>query len=211
MDKNKLQLPHETGLATQTTVNQYGEKNIHIDEVANLHQNVIMVPMFQRPSAGGRPTQQALRTDYYHLFVMGGETFETDHFIVPPDRALMKYWTNDELRDKYGSLSVEAIEELKMFPALFMPEPDTYYAKAGEDQAAYFGFVTDIRVQDNGIKIRYNPMLAIPLQAVCNIGFELGMKDMTRALTELNKTHWALKRINLVEELKDAKLFFPGF
>ena len=133
-----------------------------------------------------------------------------------PHRGLQPFVVVDahiqaEVRNKYGRLTAENIEELKTFPALFMQEADGYYAKPSDEQQAYLGIVEDIRVQDNGIKIRWRIIWPIPMQQISRIGFELGMLNMTKAISELNHTHWAIKRINLFEELKDAGIPLFGF
>lgn len=194
-----------------TTVNQSGKTNVHVDHADNITQNITVLPFFNRTATGTpRTTPQTVSNEYYHLFVIGGETFEQDYFFVPTDRAISKYWTSDSLREEYGALTAENIEKLKTFPALIMQESDGFYAKAGDEQEAYLGIIQDIRVQDNGIKIRWRTIWSYPMQAICNIGFELGMKDMTKAISELNRTHWAIKHINLLEELNDAGLTLWG-
>ena len=95
--------------------------------------------------------------------------------------------------------------------ALFMPEAEFQHARAGENQQVFFGFVDGIRKQDNGVKIRCQLLWPIPMQQISNIGFELGMLDMTRGISEMNHTHWAIKHINLKEELADAKISLFGF
>ena len=114
------------------------------------------------------------------------------------------------MRTELGELTDEAVEKIKTYPALFMQEAEGYYAKASDKQQAFFGFVDGVRLQDNGIKIRCQLLWPIPMQQISNIGFELGMKDMTKAITEMNHTHWAIKRINLIEELKDAGISLFG-
>lgn len=208
--KDELQRFTPTGLPS-TVVNQQGEKNVHIDHAETVNQNItINFPYMRRASGSAKPSSRTINPNYYNLFVMGGEDYEQDHFLVPADRALPYYWTSEELRKKYGSLTDEAIEEIKTFPALFMAESTGYYAKAGDEQQAFLGFVDAVRVQDNGIKIRCQLVLPIPMQQICDIGFELGMRDMEKALTEVNRTHWSIKRINLIEELKDANINLWG-
>lgn len=220
--KNELQPVSGTNLpATEvpaanvpaTVVNQNGEKNVHIDHADTVNQNITFsFPYIARtPDGRMQPTARNINRNYYNLFILGAEPFDTDHFIVPLDRALSSYWTSDELRAELGELSNEAIEKIKTFPALFMPEAEGYYAKASEEQQVFFGFVDGVRIQDNGIKIRCQLLWPIPMQQISNIGFDLGMKDMTRAISEMNHTHWAIKRINLVEELKDAGISLFGF
>ena len=210
--KDEIQTIAGVGLPAKT-VNQYGEKNVHIDTAENVTQNInINFPYVQRMANGTmQPTSRVINPEYYNLFVIGNETFEYDHFIVPADRALSRYWTSEELRERYGTLSETAVEAMKTFPALFMPEAEFQHARAGENQQVFFGFVDGIRKQDNGVKIRCQLLWPIPMQQISNIGFELGMLDMTRGISEMNHTHWAIKHINLKEELADAKISLFGF
>ena len=48
------------------------------------------------------------------------------------------------------------------------------------------------------------------MKSISSIGFELGMKNMNKAISEMNHTHWAIKHINLIEELKDANITLFG-
>lgn len=76
MENKELQPFAQGELATpvQTTVNQYGEKSVHIDQVGQMSQNVMILPCFQRTASGAmRQTPQTISTEYYHLFVLGGE------------------------------------------------------------------------------------------------------------------------------------------
>lgn len=123
------------------------------------------------------------------------------HFLVPKDRALTES-TNDELKSKYASLTPEAIEGLKRYPAIFADENHSY-GKTDDAQDAYFGFVKDVKIQDNGIKIYYTIITAIPQQILNEQCFELGIGG-ARSFNELNRTHWALKQINLIEALQKA-------
>ena len=133
---------------------------------------------------------------------------EEDYILKSPMKRIHKIKTKKVVKN---TISDEAIEKIKTFPALFLPEANDYYAKASDEQQVIFGFLDSVRVQDNGIKIRYQPLWPIPMQQISNIGFDLGMKDMTRAITEMNHTHWAIKRIDLIEELKDAGISLFGF
>ncbi|CDX03464.1 Hypothetical protein DPCES_3578 [Desulfitobacterium hafniense] len=201
---NKLQKLPASNLPT-TTVNQTGEKNIHISHAENVSQTVNMhyTVWQQSPNGGRTKVSQTLNLDYYNLFVIGCETFERDHFLVPKDRALTKGNLPDDLFEKYASLSDEAKEEIKKIPAIFASENHHYYGRAGKDQLAIYGFITDIKVQDNGVKIYFYPLNHIPQQKLNDLAFELGIRGST-AFNELNRTHWLIKRINLIEVLKDA-------
>lgn len=209
---NEIQETPFEGQAFSAMVHQYGKENICIDRADTINQAItINFSSVQRLSPDAViTTDRIVNTDYFNLFVVGREPFEQDHFLVPADRVLSAYWTNEELRKEYGPLTQEIIERIKTFPALFMAEAEKYYAKAGEGQQVFFGFIDSLRVQDNGVKIRWQPIWSIPMARISAIGFALGMKNMSRAISEINHTHWAIKRINLIEELKEAGLSLFG-
>src|SRR5574344_2123087 len=144
--KDEIQTIAGVGLPAKT-VNQYGEKNVHIDTAENVTQNInINFPYVQRMANGTmQPTSRAINPEYYNLFVIGDETFESDHFLVPAERALSKGWTSEEIREQYGTLSDAAIEAIKTFPSLFMAEAKWQRARAEAGQQVFFGFVDGVR------------------------------------------------------------------
>jgi len=198
--------------AASTVVNQTGEKNVHVDYAKNVTQQIILNFPYVQQLPGGmlKPTSRKINQNFYNLFVIGGEIFEQNHFVISSERSLCRGYSSEDWRNQYASLSAQAIQEIKTFPSLFMPEADHYKAKAGDEQQAIFGFVDDVRKQENGIKIKCQLVWPIPMQQISDIGFNLGMKDMDRAITEMNHTHWAIKRINLIEELTDANISLMG-
>jgi hypothetical protein len=203
---NKLQqAPSSIVPDNPTTVNQYGEKNVHVGHAENINNTVNFNVTYMIRHPGQRPVQvtQTLNRDYYNLFVIGGEEFYNDHFLVPKDRALVQGTLADDLFDRLSALTPDAIKEIKTFPALFASENTDYWGKTDTQQQTIYGLVTDIKVQDNGIKIYFQPFTNINQQTINNIAFELGIGNRT-AITELNRTHWTIKRINLIEALTDA-------
>nr|WP_294461819.1 hypothetical protein [uncultured Ruminobacter sp.] len=96
----------------------------------------------------------------------------------------------------------EAVEGLKRYPAIFADKNHSY-GKTDDAQDAYLGFVKDVKIQDNGIKIYYTIITAIPQQILNEQCFEFGICG-ARSFNELNRTHWALKQINLIEALQKA-------
>lgn len=201
--KNELQKqPSDNLPAKPTTVTQKGKENTYIAHAENLSQTLNINYFVQQP---GKPPQQVTKTlnrDCYNLFVIGGEEFSSDHFLVPKNRALIKGTLSDDLFDKFSTLTPEAIEEIKSFPALFASENTDYRGKTDPHQQTIYGIITDIKVQDNGIKIRYQYFNHIPQQTISNLGFYLGINTDT-AITELNRTRWTIKKIDLIEALTD--------
>ncbi len=66
-----------------------------------------------------------------------------------------------------------------------------------------YGYIKDIKMQDNGIKVYFQILNQIPQQALIALAYELNI-GKPYSLTELSRTHWAIKRINLVEVLEKA-------
>lgn len=87
------------------------------------------------------------------------------------------------------------------YPALVLPEAEGLYANVSEEQEGYLGVITNIRVQENGVKIHWKKIRNIPMKKIVSMSFELSLMDMERAVLEINHTHWAVKQINLIEEL----------
>lgn len=143
----------------------------------------------------------ALNTDYYNLFVIGIETFADGHFIVPKDRALTESMTTEN-KAQFSVLTDEAIARIKTFPSLFASE-NHHYGRTDDNHQAIFGLVNEVRIQDNGIKIRFNPLWQIPQQRLNEISCNLAIEGAS-SFNELNRTHWAIKRLNLIEELRAA-------
>lgn len=206
--KNELQQVPLSNLPANTAiVNQNGETNVHVNHTDNINQTVnYNFTYIQRTSDGKKKSvTQKLNTEYYNLFVMKGETFEHNHFLVPKNCALTKGTISDDLFERLASLTPEAIEEIKTFPALFASENTGYWGNTDPEQQTIYGLVTGIRVQDNGIMIYYQDLSFIPQQKINEISFELGM-GTPRAITTLNTTRWTIKKINLIEALTDARI-----
>lgn len=205
MKSEIMPVPSNNTPATPTTINQYGEKSVHVGHATAVNQtlNVNVTYFIPQPGRQALQVTTSLSRDYYNLFVIGGEEFCGDHFLVPKDRALTKGTLADDVFERLSTLTPEAIEEIKSYPALFASENTNYRGKTDKDQQAIYGLVTDIRVQDNGIKIYYHRLNYISQQAINDIAFNLGIRSTT-ALTELNRTHWTIKRIDLIEALMDA-------
>ena len=191
---------------TPVELSQTGDNNTQIAYVQNFDgtsvTNVIVTG--HRYGETSTPTQGALNRDYYNLFVMGGETFTAfsgGHFIVPKDRALTEKVSPD-IEKAVNSLHADAIEFVKALPAIFASE-NTSYDRSDDTQQAFFGMVTNVRVQDNGIKIYYQTLNAISQKRLNELMHKLAIEGRP-TFNELDRTHWTIKRVNVVEELRDA-------
>lgn len=171
----------------------------HYDATTN--QTVLIMQGAQ--PAGGTVVGQGVTFNYdcFNFFVLGTEQYDGPTFMVPKNRALTES-TSDEMKAQCAALTPEAIEIVKTFPALFCSENHNF-TKTDPDHMAYYGYVTDIKVQDNGIKIYFTKLNALPQQVLIDLAAELCIGG-AKAYNELSRTHWAIKRINLVEVLEKA-------
>ncbi|MDY5576622.1 MAG: hypothetical protein SPF70_03975, partial [Lachnospiraceae bacterium] len=137
--------------------------------------------------------------DYYNLIIVAGDELDgTGHVMVDKDRAITES-TSEELKKLYAALTPEAIEIIKTFPAIIATENHDY-GKTDDNHYADYGIITDVKVQDNGIKVYYQLLNKIPQQKLNELLFELGIQGNSN-FNELNRMHWAIKRINMVEVL----------
>lgn len=188
----------------QTTVNLPGDNNTliaHADQVNNEYRPLYV---FNNQTYGnitaGAP--QEFNPDYYNLIVVGdGDLDGTGHFLVDKTRAITES-TSQELKDAYATLTPEAISAVKTFPVIIATENHAY-GKTDDQHQAIYGIITDVKVQDNGIKVYYQILNWIPQQRLNELAPELGI-GRASSFNELNRMHWAIKRINMVEVLREA-------
>lgn len=188
-------------------ISQHANKLYNINNVA--HMTVVASPTVPTLDKGIATPAYGLICDYYNL-VVGSSVVDSVFVKVYRKRAIKDFYTEVELRDKYASLSVDAIKEIQRFPILVVPEATEYYGKASDDQYGYVGIIEKIRKDscDIVLKCKFEDKKPITLKKISEIAFNLGIQSMDIAITELNYSHWAIKPVNLIEELTEAKIDF---
>ncbi|RIY29920.1 hypothetical protein CJI49_01135 [Bifidobacteriaceae bacterium NR016] len=188
-------------------ISQHANKLYNINNVA--HMTVVASPTVPTLDKGIATPAYGLICDYYNL-VVGSSVVDSVFVKVYRKRAIKDFYTEVELRDKYASLSVDAIKEIQRFPILVVPEATEYYGKASDDQYGYVGIIEKIRKDscDIVLKCKFEDKKPIPLKKISEIAFNLGIQSMDIAITELNYSHSAIKPVNLIEELTEAKIDF---
>ncbi len=177
-----------------------GDGNTLIAHANAVSMRSVYIPVVQT-SGVSLPTRRTVNENYYSLFVIGDELFTGGHFIVPKECALTESIA-PELKAKYAKLDMDAITAIKTFPALFASK-NHQYCRAGENQEAYLGFVNDVIIQDNGIKVCFHLLYAIPQCRLNELACDLSI-DSASAFNEFDCTHWTIKQINLIEKLRNA-------
>lgn len=126
----------------------------------------------------------------YNLLISGDENaWESNSVIFGKDRCIVEY-TEKDLIDKFVKLGRNEIDEIKKYPCIFAYEE---YCK----KDASIGYITDIVVRHDGVKIKYEKVEVLTFENLHKLQFELDIKNW-----EFNRTHWAIKKVDLYKELQ---------
>lgn len=183
------------------SVQQHGEKSAFASRVDNMNITIHPPsPMLLQPSTNTAISVNA-DTTHYNLFVFDEIDLQTfTPFIFPADRALTEHM-GDGVDAGFAALDEAAIARIKRIPTLFSNE-NTYYGRAGEDQVVGLGFVKQIKVRREGVKIYPDIRYLIPQQKLNEALFELDLRG-SNSMNEFNRTHWCIKKIDLIAELRE--------
>jgi len=135
--------------------------------------------------------------EYFNL-IIGYDPFEKDHILVDPQRSLTEY-ISDEVKEQFCGWTAAAIEEIKKLPTIITQEWDRT-----DTQHAVFAFIRDLKVQDNGVKVRFQKYFPIPFSFLIDYSADLAMNRF-----EIYRTHWTIKKVDLLDVMQDAGIF-PG-
>lgn len=133
----------------------------------------------------------------YNLIMSGNdEAWEKSPASLGVDR--LGEYTPEALKTRYRKLTPDVIAELQSFPTLFAYEH-------GVKKPARLGRVTRI-AQPSGRDFRfqfelYADVPSIPYERIAELAWELDLGEW-----ELNRTHWAVKDVDLIDLLLRAGL-----
>ena len=142
-------------------------------------------------------SKTAANPDCFNL-IIGYDPFPSDHILIDKNRALTEY-ISDEVKAEFGGWTTENIEKIKKLPAIIALERD-----GSDEQQAVFAFIQDVKVQDNGVKVYYQKYFPFPFSFLKD-----NLTDLAMYLFELTRTHWTIKKVDLLEVMQDAGIF-PG-
>ena len=134
----------------------------------------------------------------YHLIVVGDpEAYDDGSIVLDRPRVLREY-TSEALTERYAGLAEDAVTELKRFPALFA------YERVNQKDAR-LGWITGVQPRhDDGSRFTYvfdEALPSISWDRLDALEWELDIGQL-----EMNRTHWALKDVDLFEILLEAGL-----
>jgi hypothetical protein len=105
-------------------------------------------------------------------------------------------YTDKQIAERYGSLDQAALAELTRLPCIFAYE-------AGRRLDPKFGLIREVTVRRGQARIEYELIPVQPFLMAAdfsNLEFELDIGNW-----EMNRTHWAVKDVNLPRELHVAR------
>ncbi|QOK52098.1 TIR domain-containing translocated effector BtpB [Brucella suis bv. 2] len=134
----------------------------------------------------------------YNLFVSGWkEEWQGVPCTFDLSRCVNQHeYTDQKIAEKFGKLDGAELAELTRLPTIF-----AYEAACKLDPK--FGLIRDVTVRRGQVQIEYEFIPVQPFLTVADfdtLAFELDIGNW-----EMNRTHWAVKDVNLPKELHTAK------
>jgi len=136
----------------------------------------------------------------YNLLVSADdESWDGEAFFLETSRCVREH-TEKKLVDKYSDFSKSAIKKLLQYPCIF-----AYEKPCKKDPK--FGYITNITVRQKKVRIEYQLIEMdnfLSHKHLEELLFELDINKL-----ELNRTHWAIKNVDLETELEKVGITLP--
>lgn len=191
-------------------VEQTGKNNVNVTNneggIVNIHYNFPQSVGID--SAEKMKAIQSFSREYYHLLVTMDEDVFNDNVVeLTTDRSLKAWGVPPEIYERCSSLSEEAKEELKTFPALICMENTEMYGRTDPRQVCVYAYIRKIKKDGRYIKIAFETLGTFFQSKLCDkknaIFFDL---DMEGAITTLNHSAWTIHKTNLFEAFDEADI-----
>ena len=172
------------------------------NKIDHLHLDI---PLSDVPPPLLTPNSQGINfnRDYYNLFVWGAD-LDIEHltpFKVTSDRALTEFM-DAAVKEMFSTLADDLIvQKVLSLPCLFANE-NRYAGRAEANQTVGFGYIKQIKVRRTGVMIYPHVMCRLPQQKINEALFELDLYGHP-SYNEFNRSHWSIKKIDLIAELVD--------
>lgn len=183
------------------SVQQTGEKNVFASRIDNMNITVQPPgPMLLQPCTNTAIPVNA-DTTHYNLLVSNAIDIQNGTpFILRLDRALT-YRMGNGVDPGFAKLDESAVARIKRFPSIFANE-NSICGHAGEEQVLGLGFIKQVKARHNGVKIYPDIRYLLPQQRLNEALFELDIQG-SDSLNEFDNTHWCIKKIDLIAELRE--------
>jgi hypothetical protein len=138
----------------------------------------------------------------YNLFVDGNiEAWQGEPWIIEATRCVNEY-TDNAIIERFGQLDEASIQALKKMPSIFAYETNRM-------QNPKFGLIRDVVKRQGQVRIEYEIIPISPFlvhEDINRLSFDL---DIDIKNWEMNRTHWAVKEVNLSKELLRHNITLP--
>lgn len=138
----------------------------------------------------------------YNLFVSAdAEDWNGEPCQFELGRCVREY-TEDEITAKFGELDTSSIETLKRLPCVFAYE-------SFNELDPKFGVLREIVKRQGMVRVEYDLVEVAPFlsaRQLIDLAFELDIGKW-----ELNRTHWAVKNVDLPKELSRHEITLPDW
>lgn len=140
----------------------------------------------------------------YNLFISGNtDTWDGEPWTVETGRCVNdREYTDTRIAERFGKLDAEVVNTLKRMPCIF-----GYEWRLGLPPK--FGMLREVTVRQGKARIEYEIKEHVPFLSAENmsdLGFELDIGKY-----ELNRTHWAVKDVDLASELRKLGIYLPAW
>ena len=169
--------------------------------LGELLQREAQVGMKPPPLSFGGVT---LDREYYNLFVIGDEVFNGDSFTISKAKSLVEYIEPDVKERFFPIREDRVVEQIFTLPSLFMSE-NKDHMKSHPGRKVTLGRVTELKIEKNDIRIFFVAETRLFQQSITDVSKILGIHSAP-GYSELNNTHWTIKRLDLMDALTGASL-----
>lgn len=211
---NELQLMAQKLPVAMPTQPMFVNHTNGAKQIANMPGGIMNFNMPIQPIAAFNASTK-INSNYYNLFVVESGTFDGTlvgfSFNMSKFRSLTTAPTvgvDSDISNEFRPLSNEAVVKIKTFPSI-CASVNTSNGKTDDQHIAMFGMVTNVVKAGDVIKIDFYPFAGICQQVLHENALSLGIKSAP-SLNELDETHWSIKRVSLVEKLREANQFIPA-
>ena len=179
----------------QMNFNQNGNQNTQIAHAENVYINC-QLPL---------PVPSNIDYDYYNLFVTADSEFrlkpneQSGTILIRFEKKLQLKHTIPDIRNQILPLCPKTKVRVRSFPSIFAAESkliDGYSNDIEPEQEAYIGYIQEMIVQDDIIKITFSKHQTVYQTNLMELSDSLCLMNKPR-FNELEKAHWAIKNVNL--------------
>lgn len=136
----------------------------------------------------------------YNLLVSWSEdSWNGEPWQIKLDRCVREY-TDKEIIQKFGELDASAVAYIKRLPCIFAYERPS-------KKNPLFGMLRDIIQRQGEVRIEYEVEPLSPFLTADDLSAMSFDLDISK--WELNRTHWAVKNVNLPKELRAKGIILP--